>query len=588
VVFIIAIPTAIDLVIVTFSGTIIQQIGSLGDPQIFLTPYLLEQFTFFLGMQWVLILILGGIALWIVGSTIAERRKEDILLLRKLGTPSDTLRAFVYIEILLITGFGISLGIAISLLFGIPLIQNVTGLSPMTPFLPYLITIGVFLGLVYVGSFVPTSKHIRTQIQYAQHKDLYPTPTWLKPQSRKRRTWRRAIQLYRQYPSNHRNQLILILILIGSFTMAIFSGPLTVSSLNNQIQVSLGPPHSYVVGSNETLTYFEGLSSLTNTPTFSYDISGNFINQSVITSLENILGTSIDPRLMMPIDVQEIPTTKIEDGEYRRYGLNRNGTAILISIDPNRVQSEWYGSDTTPNTLVNSTVVVGDTLSVSLFEEATKQFIEINSSILTISGVVFDPMAQGNTVYIHQDMLFPLLNFEGTNLLFITLSEDSSNTSLEELGATLSSLNLEIRPVATLTNDSTSFVSSLFYPFAVIPFVAVSITIISLSTLIIFNTMNNLGDYTTIHAIGGRKKVIRRILSLHLLIIFLQTVPYGVAIGSFLSFITSSPYPFLHPLFTSLLICGEILSLCLLYIIPLLMAQYTIRKSVLLEKLRLM
>ncbi|MHA2060050.1 MAG: FtsX-like permease family protein [Candidatus Ranarchaeia archaeon] len=561
VIFIIAIPTAIDLIIVTFSGTVSQQIGSVGNPQVFLTPYLLEQFVFFLGMQWILISILGGIALWVVGSTIAERRKEDILLLRKLGTPSETLRAFVYIEIVIVTGIGISLGVVLNHFLGIPLIQNITGLPPVTPLLPYLITLGVFLGLTYVGSFVPTSKHIHAQIHNAQHRDQYPTPSWLEPQTRKQGIWRRAIQLYRQYPANHRTQLILILILIGSFSMAIFSGTLTQSSLNNQIQNAVGIPNSYIVGSNETLSYFEGIASLTNPPTFSYDATDNLMNQSVMITLENLSYISIDPRLIMPIDVQEIPTTKIEDGEYVRYGMNRNGTAVLISVDPSRVQGQWYGANGTPNTLVNSTVVVGDTLSVALFEEATKQFIEINSSILTISGVVFDPIAQGNTVYIHNDLLFSLLHIVGTNLLFITLNETASNGSLQELISTVTNLGLEIRPLTLLSNDSTAFVVTLFSPFGVIPLLAVAITIVSLSTLLIFNTMNNLGDYTTIHAIGGGKKEIQQILSLHLVIIFIQTIPMGVTIGSFLSFITSSPQPYLHPLITALLIGGEILNL---------------------------
>ncbi|MHA1917166.1 MAG: FtsX-like permease family protein [Candidatus Ranarchaeia archaeon] len=564
--FNLAVPTAINLLLGNIISTMIEQIGFQNTAPNILSVYLINEYAFSLFLQWFFTFIIAGITFWILGSTIADRRKSEIELLRKIGTSKNTVNIIIYTEIILIIIVGISSGLLIHNL-SVPFLQMGLGIEISFSLIPFLITVFSLFTIIYVGSFHPYSSKVKLSL-FNSEKKTNTIPNWLKQLSKYRRSWSVAEKTYRQFPDKHKKQIWSIIILFSVVTMALLSGPLMYFSLQRTIHETYKPNNRYVIGYSNTVNFFEENYLLNQTIFLDYSFEDQMINSTIVSQISNISNVEIEPRIILVSEIQEIPTISIEDdGSYRIIGQDRRGQVIAFGITPEAITNSWLSEGVKPEELTKDSVLVGDSTNQILFEEASLQNVRINSTTLPINGQVVDHFANGMTIYLHYETLETIKGIEGYNLLFIDL-ENISEEDFNNLNNTLSLNNLEILSLTSITEKNDTYLSFFYSPFYVVSLVSLLLTLISFSTLLIINLNNYYRDFVTMRSIGMTSKFTKKILSITTIIVLLRTLPFGVFIGGSLSYILITPQPYLPIPILSLIITFEILSILLFYLIP--------------------
>ncbi|HME54629.1 MAG TPA: hypothetical protein VKM55_20635 [Candidatus Lokiarchaeia archaeon] len=230
---------------------------------------------------------------------------------------------------------------------------------------------------------------------------------------------------------------------------------------------------------------------------------------------------SMDWRIIYNTTANEIPGIQISPPPYNAYqtwGSNRKCSALVQGVNSSTIFNKFPEINST--SFHDNSIVLGDSVEGLIIDNSQYEKIGINGHNFPISGSMFDPMANGFTIYMSINQLRSILNetSEYYNCAFITLKKMTDlerNEFILNLSAyikqvygpdfTASSLK---DTFGTVIDSINSFIWIHFLLAALIFIFAIFYQLEFVKTTI----RNNFKDYAIMHATGISKRSIEKMI----------------------------------------------------------------------------
>ncbi|MEM2111832.1 MAG: hypothetical protein QXX08_08145 [Candidatus Bathyarchaeia archaeon] len=205
------------------------------------------------------------------------------------------------------------------------------------------------------------------------------------------------------------------------------------------------------------------------------------IPKYIISNLTAVDGVvKIDPSLVLESNVYEYTYVSPDPEDPQNYiviGAHRNGKALIIGVHPENLVNNWLIAGRNLSEAEQDTALIGDSLSLTLFQEPLKQTFKALDAKFKIAGICLDPLNNGLVVYTPFNRLSAITKHADYNVLLLQIDSYSSaeyskilneiETIISEKGLILLELNEPLEPQkaffeSALVSDAFSFLI-LFY-----------------------------------------------------------------------------------------------------------------------------
>ena len=374
------------------------------------------------------------------------QRTRDFGLIKAAGCPNNLVAGYFMTELLTITVAGCALGVA----FGFLMDYTAANLVLSGYTLPNLwfgaAVFAVFFVLALVFGLWPIVKASKMSPMKALSPVEYNGLSVVgkrKPISRGGLTWRIASRSLSRRQSASLRMLILLSIVFILLTVSIAGGIIARDTTTSWVQNTINP-NTVVIATNsmgnqyqQLITKFSGSSVNAD---FNYSDPNLAIPQSVITQLNASPSVSlVDSRLVLSEHVLEIDNFTVNPDTENTYavGGNRQGTSIIIGVNPDTLDSTWSLEShfLTENNSLEA--VVGDSIAQSMY--SVDQNLNINQSNPLVQGIAFenntfnivgvcvDPINNGLVTYVPIETLMNTTGVSSPNLLLVQLKDSRPN-----------------------------------------------------------------------------------------------------------------------------------------------------------------
>ncbi len=523
----------------------------------FLTGSIYLIYSQFNTLDLILTHILTIIIILSVTTSLVIAKKQDLWVMRALGTLPSTIFSFFLGEVYLLFLFGYVIGLILGIFlsyfffllfpfFGFFLIPTINSLQILGIFLICLFAIYLYTGRVIrklgngplIKSF---GSNISATINSA--KPLDSIPRWLSSIGLSFKI--SLINTLRKKKEYRRYLISLTLILLILFTLSLGSLVLN-ESTRKWINKAQGD-NVIIIGHKDVIYHYSLMYAMFSDPQLvitdqNIDFSKNdyFFSRNNIKAIEDVKGIlSIEDRIITFCQVKERAGLLVDEyGEYERIGQNREGIFPIIGIQLDSIitNSEIEGKFFSEENYYNS-MVIGDGLAYNFFDYPLNQSINVVplKKDFHITGVIIDSFYNGYAGYIGLTAYQDYLNLDKGEVNLILLSIDASMQDVIEsslsriitknLGKDFGLVSLE--PVF---NQNYEFLNSLtLYPLFLICLISLA------AILTLYNYQNatffeKVRDLLIMKKIGAKSKLLNKILFLENFYIILPAAITSLAL----------------------------------------------------------
>lgn len=481
----------------------------------------------------------------IFASFLAISRMDDITVLITLGGTFKTIQRLILLQTMLLITIGSLFGMIIGsitlillfILIGVQYVNFTLVLSP--------IFILIYLTLVIIGTYFSAGLvvYLTLKRKYSEIVDSQYQLVQIKLKNSSRFSFKNKPSYFLGNLFYKRSISLSQIMLVGSFMLVfmvglgLFSNSVINEYSFNSIDRGFND-NIYVVTSENLYDIMIDLYNPRTPPTFSeINLNSNFI---IPDELINQISDNCDYelRLLVVGKAREIPLESKDDksdawskppNEFNTYLWGIEGNSTLFDI----------------HSLSSSNVMIGDAIAINNFDIpylAQKilpiQEVTVNKKY-SISGVVTDPFAQGNSVYMKSSELTFLkgLDSQLRNVLFL---DNPSSDVLDILD------NYSVK-YFNLNQYKMSMISGLTSFWAVVLIIYVPTLISLVIALIMYSGLlikvNLTKDFLILRSIGAKPKVLKRTALWGISIILIKISPPAIIISLYLSLISYVPSP---------------------------------------------
>lgn len=555
--------------------------------------------TFSQYFELVIYLTIAATVIWIitVNHSLVTHKLRDLATMKAVGTVKKKIVGFYIVELLIIDLISMGIGIFVGFMgyLAVFFIYAAQGANPVI-FFDYIF-IPIMVILVLLLTYFINGWEIRDlyekdyadissgdiKSEYSAIGGLRMVPKWIarlgfKAKIAVTNLTRKKRQFYR---------ILIVISLSMSVLITLATGALVVSSsTKGQIEAAQGE-NVAIFGHEDLITTYElryqefsNASLEFNNQEYDFNDSKYLFDESIVSTLQ---GTGHygefgidwwDKRVFTYNYVLEGTGFQIigEEGSYQEIGLERESFIPLVGLEFEEYYMDWVvDGDIYSEPQLEPQALVGDTLAHDFFEAATLQSIYLNdldSGEIEISGVFYDSFCGGNATYLHLDDLRDKLNLGASiNLVVIKIDDEGDmNDLIDQLNADLlAELGTQFKALSLIETFEQNIQSiNMIREIAIMLVFIIGFTIV-LSLLYYQNAnfMEKAKDFTVIQAIGGRKKMIRRIVFYEDLMIILvaMSISLGVALNVNVFLLSNAFMPPIYHVFAIWgLVCGALIS----------------------------
>ncbi len=262
------------------------------------------------------------------------------------------------------------------------------------------------------------------------------------------------------------------------------------------------------------------------------------IPNSTISRLSGIDGvTRVDPRLILEATVhgyQHIRADPDVPGQYIVTGTDRYDEALIVGVHAENLVNDWLILGENLLSTDPQSVMVGDSLGLTLFDNPWVQDLVLSDERFRIAGLCLDPLNNGMVVYVSFDRLSVIVDYTGPNILLLQTASSSFTSRsrvLDEIETAISGTGLVMLDLNVILDRYTVFLNYLWS------------LLLSLSLFCFVNAISSLGGYLMLsisgqqrdlgimRALGARPRTIVKFVLLQTLLLVSASGLIGVSVG---------------------------------------------------------
>jgi len=335
-------------------------------------------------------------------------------------------------------------------------------------------------------------------------------------------------------------------VIMGLMTLAVVGGTVANETMQSYTDRAIGR-NVVLVAQPEIARHYErllqrfledGLTEQVDWLNQSYVISDSTISQ--LSGIDGV--TLVDPRLITEATVhgyQHISPDPDVPGQYVVTGTDRYDQALIVGVRAENLVNDWLILGENLLSTDPQSVLVGDSLGLTLFDDPWIQELGLSEERFRIAGLCLDPLNNGMVVYVSFCRLSALVDYAGPNVLLLqTVSSGSVGrsrvlaeieTALSGTGLTMLDLNVVLDRHAVLLNYLWSV------PFSLSLFCFVN-AISSLGGYLMLSISGQQRDLGIMRALGARPGTAVKFALLQTLLLVSASGLIGVSVGMMIVF----------------------------------------------------
>ena len=528
-----------------------------------------------------LIFILAFIVVVVIATTLISNKKQDIAIMRALGTLPGSLHGYYLLEVVIIFLFGFMLGMITGLIsFGaFYLVASLLGYTvtfQINPFYIFILFVACFMGVIVLPGLLLIRMGKKSIIksfsrdipyEYDASKGLKFIPKWLSKLGFNVKM--SVVNTLRRKGEYQRYLALFSIIFLIIFTLGLGTVVLGTST-REWIQKSQGD-HIIAIGHQDVLNYYSQMYQMFSNPEISitpedinFTSSDYLFNFSQVVTLEALSEIKqIDERLIRFCNIsEEAKVAEVLIGpftyDYLVVGQNRNGIYPIIGVNSSKlIQDFEMSGNLFTNETSNEYMVVGDGLAFNFFDSALVEGVifESLSKQFLVSGVVIDSFYSGYAGYVELDVFQSMLNVnEGEiNVVLLEIEAGTYDDIKDIINSTIAAANFTGN-FTHLVLDGI-FAANLNHVFSLSQYPAFLIIVLAvIGILSLYNyqkggVIEKAKDILIMRSIGAKKKSLRRMINFEGLYIIIPSILLSLSIGMILNSIVLFDRVYLPPLY---------------------------------------
>ncbi len=515
-----------------------------------------SQFILFIG---VLIFAIGAVLTAFVAFLTMAQRTKDFGLIKAAGCPNSLVGGYYMSELLTTTIIGCILGVA----FGFLMDYSIT----LTVFSSYSLPNFWFAPLVFVAFFVlafvfglrPIIKAAKmSPIQALSPVNYYGLTTTVKHKalSHSALTWRIATRSLIRRQSTSLRIILLLSTVFVLLTVSIAGGIIASGTTSAWIQKPLNS-NTLVIAHSSMGDQYRALlskfSGATETGAFNYSDTNLAIPQAVISQVTALPSVSlVDSRLVLIEHISEVSnfTVNPSTGQTFSVGDNRQGDAIVIGVNPQKLAGAWFTQGRFLNVNDSLEAVIGDSIAHTMYSPGSAVGTSLSDPLLEsvafanntfrIVGVCVDPTNNGFVIYVPIERLMYQTGLSNPNLLLVTLNNSNDRSAaITQIEIAIQSIdpNLNVFTLNDVVAKNEGFLTSNWQTIMLLPLFTLASAALCLVGYMMLAVDEQHQEFAVLRAVGAKQKIIVAILAIQSIFVLFSSFAVGIFAGTILTII---------------------------------------------------
>ena len=535
----------------------------------------LSRFIIFAG---ILIFVIGALLISFMVFVMMSQRVRDIGLMKAAGCPNDLIFGYFMNELLIVIFLGCLLGVVLGIVadFSLTSILTTLGFQISQKPINFWIVLLVF-AIYFVLALIFGAKPILDTTKIEPAKALSPNyylgiskEPGFKIVSKSALTIKIALRsLFRRKSATIRILLCLTTVFI-LVTVAVAGGIIADQTTKGWVEKAIGKD-MVVIAHKEMCNQYRLLLSkfhkVEEISQFNYtedkyllsDELPNWLNQT-----SGILG--IEMRLIVEAQIREVPgyIFNPETGATISIGKNREGTSLIVGIEPEKVLTDWFLEGEFFKKDESWSAVIGDSIAHKMFTLPLKQKLRLfgqSDRFFNITGVCVDPLNNGNVTYVPLKDLQNVTGISKINLILVKIEASSNRTEvLNRIRAKVAEVNedYEVFELNQILEENIGFLDYVWSTILFLPLFSLASASLCLMCYIMLIIAEQRQEFGVLRALGAKPKTVLEIVSWQSLIVLLSSCALGIAFGIIMTLLILVPEPLVTG-FTIMEIAGWLL-----------------------------
>jgi ABC-type antimicrobial peptide transport system permease subunit len=257
---------------------------------------------------------------------------------------------------------------------------------------------------------------------------------------------------------------------------------------------------------------------------------------------------SVDARLILKGHVQEVRNFTIDPETLATIpvGDNRQGDALIVGVDPQKVTGTWFMQGQFLKAEDAWEAVIGDSIAQTMFSQPLVQSIRMQNQAFSIVGVCFDPINNGKVVYVPIKKLQNITSVSNPNIVVVKIdpSVDQAAT-LTQIKDDINSVNPELTvfELNDVLEKNLEFLGSTWSTVMLLPLFTLTSATLCLIAYMMLAVDEQRQEFAILRATGAKPKTVMTVLAVQSMIVLLSSCAVGISLGVITTLLILVPHP---------------------------------------------
>jgi ABC-type antimicrobial peptide transport system permease subunit len=513
-----------------------------------------SQFMLFVG---VLIFAVGAVVISFIVFLMMAQRTRDFGLIKAAGCPNGVVFGYFLTELLIVTVvccfLGVVLGVAVD-----AAVAN-WGNFQVYQRPPNLWLVPVVFVAYFIFALVFGTKPIIAAAKLSPIKALSPMQYFGLSTSGKHRallrsglTFRIASRSLSRRQSTTVRVVLLLSIVFVLLTVSVAGGIIARDTTRGWLEKAAGKGTILIAQERVGVQYqllLSKFSGVRESFDFNYSDGTLAISDAVFQQLDALQSIAcVDARVILKEHVREVSNFTIDPETLATMpvGDNREGDALIIGVDPEKVTGEWFVNGRFLGVGDAWQAVVGDSLAQTMFSQPLVQSIRVRNQTFNVVGVCFDPVDNGNIVYVPIEKLRNTPGAAEPNIVFVQLAPSANRAAaLTEITNAVRSVDsgLVVFELDEMMKQNLMFLGSAWSTIMLLPLFTLASAALCLMAHIMLAVDEQRQEFAVLRATGAKPKAITAILAVQSLVVLLASCAVGISLGVITTLMILVPQP---------------------------------------------
>jgi len=504
---------------------------------------LFAQFTGFVG---VLAFVVGAVLTSFMVFLMMTQRTRDFGLIKAAGCPNSLVFGYYMTELLIVTAASCALGVVVGLATDFAL-SNLTSFEayhhPANLWFAPVVFVAFFVLALVFGTKPLLNASRLSPVDAVSPVQYYGLTAGVKVKtfSKSMLTFKIATRsLYRRKSATVRIVILLSTVFI-LLTVSIAGSVIAKGTTTSWVQRASGENVVLIAHGSMAAQYTRLQSAFVGADendVFKYSDPEFAVPDAVIQRLGGIPGiVKVDSRLVLQEHLQEIANFTIDPDTLATIpvGDSREGDVLVMGVDPENSTGKWYTQGRFLENGDESTVVVGDSIALTMFSQPLVQSLRVRNQQFCIVGVCVDPVNNGRIVYFPLKTLQSVTGISTSNLIFVSLDTvvdhavvmNQINQAIDGAGSELVVFELD-----QVVRTNIDFLDSTWSTVMLLPFFTLTSAALCLMAYAMLAIDEQRQELGFLRAVGAKPKTVTTIVAIQSVIVLVSSCGLGLSFGT--------------------------------------------------------